>query len=67
VETDAYAGRVIILVDRYTGSAAEDFVMPFEGIGINPDVSVEPSIADVRDSKDPVLQKAVEIAKTSQW
>ena len=26
----AYAGRVIILIDRYSGSASEDFVMPFK-------------------------------------
>jgi len=25
----AFAGRVMILIDRYSGSAAEDFVMPF--------------------------------------
>jgi carboxyl-terminal processing protease len=110
-EASAYAGRVILLVDRYTGSAAEDFVMPFkttgrgilvgeitqgssgqpyrldlgdgmslmvgsvrcrfpdgapfEGVGITPDVPVEPRIADVRDDKDPVLRKAEEIATAS--
>ena len=25
----AFAGRLVMLIDRYTGSAAEDFVMPF--------------------------------------
>jgi carboxyl-terminal processing protease len=30
---DAFAGRLILLVDRYTGSAAEDFVMPFKCTG----------------------------------
>jgi carboxyl-terminal processing protease len=111
-EAGAYAGHVILLVDRYTGSAAEDFVMPFkttgrgilvgeitqgssgqpyrldlgdgmslmigsvryrfpdgalfEGVGIAPDVPVEPRIADVRDKRDPVLQKAVELAEASQ-
>ena len=111
-ETDAFRGRVILLVDRYTGSAAEDFVMPFkttgrgilvgettqgssgqpyrldlgngmglmvgsvryrfpdgapfEGIGITPDVPVEPRIADVRDGRDSVLQKAEELARGSQ-
>jgi carboxyl-terminal processing protease len=105
---DAFAGRVILLVDRYTGSASEDFVMPFkctgravlvgettqgssgqpyrlelgsgmslmvgavryrfpdgspfEGVGIAPDVPVEPRIAEVRDDVDPVLQKARELA-----
>src|SRR5262249_13348940 len=32
-ESGAFAGRVILLVDRYTGSAAEDFVMPFKTTG----------------------------------
>jgi C-terminal processing protease CtpA/Prc len=38
---------------------------PFEGVGITPDVPVEPRIADVRDDKDPVLRKAEEIATAS--
>jgi carboxyl-terminal processing protease len=109
---DAFAGRLIFLVDRYTGSASEDFVMPFkctgravlvgettqgssgqpyrldlgngmglmvgavryrfpdgspfEGVGMTPDVPVEPRIADVRRSADPVLQKATELAEASQ-
>jgi carboxyl-terminal processing protease len=108
---DAFAGRLILLVDRYTGSASEDFVMPFkctgravvvgettqgssgqpyrldlgsgmsltisavryrfpdgspfEGVGIRPDVLVEPQIADVRDDVDPVLQKARELAEAT--
>jgi carboxyl-terminal processing protease len=35
---------------------------PFEGVGIAPDVPVELRITDVRDGRDPVLQKAVELA-----
>jgi carboxyl-terminal processing protease len=112
VEAGAFAGRVIFLVDRYTGSAAEDFVMPFkttgrgllvgettqgstgqpyrldlghgmslmvgsvrcrfpdgapfEGLGITPDVPVEPTIADLRAGKDSVLLKAEELAGSSQ-
>ena len=38
---------------------------PFEGVGIAPDVPVEPSITDVRDSKDPVLEKAEQLAAAS--
>jgi len=30
---DAYSGRVFILVDRFCGSACEDFVMPFKDAG----------------------------------
>jgi carboxyl-terminal processing protease len=30
---DAYAGRVFVLVDRFCGSACEDFVMPFKTTG----------------------------------
>ena len=29
----AYTGRLIILIDRYSGSASEDFVMPFKDNG----------------------------------
>ncbi len=32
-DTNAYQGRVIVLVDRATGSAAEDFAMPFKDTG----------------------------------
>jgi carboxyl-terminal processing protease len=31
--TDAYGGRVFLLVDRFCGSACEDFVMPFKTTG----------------------------------
>jgi carboxyl-terminal processing protease len=31
--TDAYAGRLVLLVDRFCGSACEDFVMPFKSTG----------------------------------
>ncbi|QHW31506.1 hypothetical protein GZH47_12075 [Paenibacillus rhizovicinus] len=30
---DAYAGRLILLADRFTGSAAEDFILPFRDNG----------------------------------
>lgn len=30
---DAYAGRLFVLVDRFCGSACEDFVMPFKDSG----------------------------------
>jgi len=30
---DAYAGRVFLLIDRFCGSACEDFVMPFKDTG----------------------------------
>jgi carboxyl-terminal processing protease len=30
---DAYAGRLFLLVDRFCGSACEDFVMPFKDTG----------------------------------
>jgi carboxyl-terminal processing protease len=30
---DAYAGRLFVLVDRFCGSACEDFVMPFKDTG----------------------------------
>jgi carboxyl-terminal processing protease len=111
-EAGAFGGRIIFLVDRYSGSACEDFVMPFkctgrgvlvgettqgssgqpyrlelgdgmglmvgavrylfpdgsplEGVGMTPDVPVEPRIADVRDNVDRALQKARELAEASQ-
>jgi len=34
----------------------------FEGVGIKPDVEVKPSIADRRDGKDVVLERAVRLA-----
>ena len=104
-----YSGRLILLVDRGTGSAAEDFVMPFkdngraliigeptkgstgqpysyrfddigsigigakrawmpdgsrfEGIGIQPDVTVVTTRQDLYNSIDPVMQRAT--AETS--
>jgi carboxyl-terminal processing protease len=104
----AYAGRLLILVNRFCGSACEDFVMPFkethravvigettqgssgnpyredlgdgmrvaigavryrfpdgrsfEGIGIEPDVPVELSIADLQSGRDTILQRARELA-----
>jgi carboxyl-terminal processing protease len=33
VEADAFSGRLLILVDRFCGSACEDFVMPFKDTG----------------------------------
>jgi carboxyl-terminal processing protease len=36
---------------------------PFEGVGIAPDVPVALRIEDVRDGRDPVLEKAVELAE----
>jgi carboxyl-terminal processing protease len=108
-DVGAYAGRVILLVDRFTGSASEDFAMPFkvtgrgtlvgettqgssgqpyrldlgqgmslmigavryrfpdgapfEGVGIQPDIRVEARIADIRENKDPVLQRALELVE----
>ncbi len=32
-ESDRYNGQVLILVDRFVGSAAEDFIMPFKDNG----------------------------------
>jgi carboxyl-terminal processing protease len=106
---DAYAGRVFLLVDRFCGSACEDFVMPFkdtgraviigettqgssgnpyradlgngmriaigavryrfpdgadfEGIGITPDLAVPRTVADVVKNRDPVLERAQELAR----
>jgi carboxyl-terminal processing protease len=31
--SDAYGGRLFLLVDRFCGSACEDFVMPFKDTG----------------------------------
>src|SRR5262249_9634165 len=33
VAADAYAGRLFLLVDRFCGSACEDFMMPFKDTG----------------------------------
>jgi carboxyl-terminal processing protease len=108
---DAYGGRVFLLIDRFCGSACEDFVMPFkatgravivgettqgssgnpyradlgdgmrvtigavryrwpngaafEGVGIDPDVPVLRTIADIRTGADPVLQRAAQLASSS--
>jgi carboxyl-terminal processing protease len=108
---DAYGGRVLLLVDRFCGSACEDFVMPFkatgravivgettqgssgnpyradlgggfrvtigavryrwpdgaafEGVGIDPDVHVDRTIADIRTGADPALQRAAQLASPS--
>ena len=35
----------------------------FEGIGITPDVDIPTTIADLRSGKDPILEKALELAK----
>lgn len=109
---DAYAGRLVLLVDRFCGSACEDFVMPFkstgrailvgettqgssgnpyrtdlgsgmslavgavryrfpdgrpfEGIGIEPDVTVERRLADVVSNRDAALARAEELASASK-
>ena len=36
---------------------------PFEGVGIRPDVEVLPSLADLKAGRDPVFDKAIELAK----
>jgi carboxyl-terminal processing protease len=36
---------------------------PFEGVGIDPDIAIELSPQDVRNNKDPVLDKAIAIAR----
>ena len=104
----AFPGRLLLLVNRFTCSACEDFVMPFkdngrasiigettegssgqpyfsnfgngmtfmvgaerhtfpngstfESVGIEPSVSIERHIADVRNGVDPVLEKAKAVA-----
>jgi len=107
---DAYGGRIVLLIDRFCGSACEDFVMPFkatgravivgettqgssgnpyradlgdgmrvsigavryrwpngaafEGVGIDPDVPVERTIADLRTGADPALLRAAQAASS---
>jgi carboxyl-terminal processing protease len=34
----------------------------FEGVGIKPDIEVHPTIDDFRNGRDPVLEKALELA-----
>jgi carboxyl-terminal processing protease len=104
----AFGGRVFILIDRFCGSACEDFVMPFkdtgravligettqgssgnpyradlgngmrvsigairyrfpngqpfEGIGIDPDVPVNVTVADLQSGRDAALARARELA-----
>lgn len=103
-----YNGRLFILVDHGTASAAENFLMPFkmskraliigstsagttgepypikfgdihlmigayrcwfpdgsefEGIGIEPDITIYPTLKDIREGKDPVLDKAIQIIR----
>jgi carboxyl-terminal processing protease len=108
-QADAYPGKLIILVDRATWSAAEDFVMPFkdnqraviigetsggstgqpyfhsfengmlfsigarrvywpdgapfEGLGVQPDITISPRREDLYGGRDLVLQEAVHTAK----
>lgn len=106
---DAFGGRVFLLVNRFCGSACEDFVMPFkdthravligettqgssgnpyradlgdgmhvsvgavryrfpdgrpfEGVGIEPDIRVPLTLADVRSSRDSILDRALVLAR----
>jgi carboxyl-terminal processing protease len=108
-QADAFPGKLIILVDCATWSAAEDFVMPFkdnwravivgqtsggstaqpyfhtfengmlfslgarrvfwpdgtafEGLGIQPDISIIPRRKDLYAGRDPVLEEAIRTAK----
>lgn len=110
-DDSAFAGKVIVLTNRGTCSAAEDFALPFkdngrativgqptfgstgqpfyyefangmafrigtkrayfpdgspfEGVGIAPDVYVAPTREDLYENRDPVLEKALEIAASS--
>ncbi len=105
-----YTGKIAILTDGFTTSAAEDFVVPFkdnkraviigektkgstgqpfmynfdesirifvgakrayfpdgsafEGIGIQPDVLVKPTVADIKNKKDVVLEEALRFCDT---
>jgi carboxyl-terminal processing protease len=34
----------------------------FEGVGIKPDIEVQPTIEDLKNARDPVLEKALELA-----
>lgn len=101
-----FTGKVIALTNRYTGSAAEDFLMPlkdtgrgiligeatwgstgqpvfcnykdvhigigsvraylpddtpFEGVGIQPDISIGRNRDDIYAGRDPVLEKALHL------
>jgi carboxyl-terminal processing protease len=107
---DPYQGKVIILANRFSASAAEDFIMafkdthrgviigestwgstgmqyrydfgnginihigtirsyfpdgaPFEGVGIEPDIPVNFTRDDYYKDRDPVLLKALDMART---
>jgi carboxyl-terminal processing protease len=109
--SDAYGGRLFLLVDRFCGSACEDFVMPFkdngravvigettqgssgnpyrtdlgsgmsvaigavryrfpdgtdfEGVGITPHIAIDRTVADFVSNRDPVLERARELASVS--
>lgn len=38
----------------------------FEGVGIPPDIEVKPTVADIRQGRDPVLEKAVATIKAAK-
>jgi carboxyl-terminal processing protease len=106
-----FEGEVLILTNGHTGSAAEDFAIPFktsnqatiigtrtngstgqpfviqfnddismrvstrrtyypggtpfEGVGVVPDIEVEPTIADLKAGRDTVLQAALDFVRRS--
>jgi len=108
-DPEGYAGRLILLVDRATWSAGEDFVMPFldnrratvigemtggstgqpyyhmfdngmgfavgtkrvylpdggrfEGVGLAPDIAVQVQREDLYAGRDPVLERAIAVAR----
>ena len=37
---------------------------PFEGVGIDPDVYIQPRISDLKVGKDVVLEKAMQLANS---
>jgi hypothetical protein len=53
------AFRITFTGMRVTG---HDGHAPFHLVGVRPDVSVEPTIASVREGTDPVLERALELA-----
>ncbi len=36
---------------------------PFEGVGIRPDLEIRPTVDDLRKGRDPVLERALELAR----
>ena len=36
---------------------------PFEGVGIRPDLEIKPTVDDLRKGRDPVLERALELAR----